>query len=102
MAGAIRVMSEACHYLHDTLSRLPRLKREDLAHIPQNGIYVLFENGEQGHGGDRIVRVGTHRGRNNLPGRIREHLYKANKDRSIFRKHSHDSREKHLRAGARA
>jgi hypothetical protein len=33
------------------------------------------------------VRVGTHRGQNNLPGRIREHLYKTNKDRSIFRKH---------------
>lgn len=53
MAGAIRVMSEACHYLHDTLSRLPRLKREDLAHIPQNGFYVLFENGEQGRFGVR-------------------------------------------------
>jgi hypothetical protein len=80
-------MTAACQYLHDTLSRLPRLKREDLAEVPDNGIYVLFETGEQGHGGQRIVRVGTHRGQNNLPGRIREHLYKTNKDRSIFRKH---------------
>jgi hypothetical protein len=80
-------MTAACQYLHDTLSRLPRLKREDLAKVPDNGIYVLFEAGEQGHGGQRIVRVGTHRGQNNLPGRIREHLYKTNKDRSIFRKH---------------
>jgi len=69
------------------VSRLPRLKREDLAQVPKNGIYVLFENDELGHSGDRIVRVGTHRGQNNLPGRIREHLYKTNKDRSIFRKH---------------
>jgi hypothetical protein len=80
-------MTDACHYLHESLSRLPRWKREDLSLVPKNGIYVLFENGEEGHGGERIVRVGTHRGQNNLPGRIREHLYKANKDRSIFRKH---------------
>lgn len=80
-------MTDACQYLHETLSRLPRLKREDLAKVPKNGIYVLFENGEEGHEGERIVRVGTHRGQNNLPGRIREHLYKTNKDRSIFRKH---------------
>jgi hypothetical protein len=80
-------MTDACQYLHDMLSRLPRLKREDLAKVPKNGIYVLFENGEQAHGGERIVRVGTHRGQNNLPGRIREHLFKTNKDRSIFRKH---------------
>ncbi len=80
-------MTDTCRYLHHTLSRLPRLKRKDLAKVPDNGIYVLFENGEQGHDGERIVRVGTHRGQNNLPGRIREHLYKSNKDRSIFRKH---------------
>ena len=80
-------MTDACQHLHDRLSRLPRLKREDLAKVPKNGIYVLFENGEQAHGRERIVRVGTHRGQNNLPGRIREHLYKTNKDRSIFRKH---------------
>lgn len=80
-------MTEACQHLHDVLSRRPRLKREDLAQVPKNGIYILFEEGEEAHGGDRIVRIGTHRGQNNLPGRISEHLYKTNKDRSIFRKH---------------
>ncbi len=80
-------MTATCQYLHETLSRLPRLKREDLAKAPKNGIYVLFENGEKAHGGERIVRVGTHRGQNNLAPRIREHLYTPNKDRSIFRKH---------------
>jgi len=80
-------MTEACQYLHDVLSSLPRLKREDLARVPKNGIYVLFEKGQAAHDGDRIVRIGTHRGHNQLPGRIREHLYKRNKDRSIFRKH---------------
>jgi hypothetical protein len=81
-------MTDACRYLHERLSRLPRLKPEDdLAKIPQNGIYILFENGEEGHGGDRIVRIGTHRGQNHLAKRIREHLYTPNKDRSVFRKH---------------
>lgn len=80
-------MTEACRYLHEQLSHLPRLRREDLARLPKNGIYVLFENGENAHGNDRIVRVGTHRGQNNLVPRIREHLYTPNKDRSIFRKH---------------
>ena len=80
-------MTEVCQYLHDTLSCLPRLRREDLARVPDNGIYVLFEKGEQGHGVERIVRIGTHTGQNNLAPRIREHLYTPNKDRSIFRKH---------------
>jgi hypothetical protein len=68
-------MTEACQHLHDVLSRLPRFTREDLAQIPKNGLYILFEKGEEAHGGERIVRVGTHRGQNNLPARIREHLY---------------------------
>lgn len=80
-------MTEACQYLHDELSQLPRMRQVDPARIPRNGIYVLFESGEYAHGGDRIVRVGTHRGPNRLASRIREHLCKANKDRSIFRKH---------------
>jgi hypothetical protein len=80
-------MTDACQYLHDTLSCLPRLRREDLAQVPDNGIYVLFEKGEEGHGVERIVRIGTHTGQNNLALRIREHLYTPNKDRSIFRKH---------------
>lgn len=81
-------MSEACQYLHAILSEWPRFKAGfDVAAIPQNGLYFLFENGETGHRSNRIVRVGTHRGANNLAKRIREHLFTANKDRSIFRKH---------------
>jgi hypothetical protein len=38
MAGASGFMTEACQYLHDVLSSLPRLKREDLAQVPKNGI----------------------------------------------------------------
>ena len=58
----------------------------DPASLPLNGIYVLFEDGEQGHGGDRIVRVGTHTGDRQLPSRLMQHFVHENKDRSIFRK----------------
>jgi hypothetical protein len=87
MAGGASFMTDACHHLHEVLSRLPRLRSVDSGQVPANGIYVLFENGETAHGGDRIVRIGTHRGQGQLPGRLKEHLYKENKDRSIFRKH---------------
>lgn len=81
-------MSEACQYLHEILSEWPCYRAGfDVTAIPQNGLYFLFEKGERGHGKDRIVRVGTHSGQNNLAKRISEHLFAANKDRSIFRKH---------------
>ena len=80
-------MTDACQYIHDAVSRLPRLRRDDVTKVPANGVYVLFEKGEEGHSVDRIVRIGTHTGQNNLAARIREHLYTPNKDRSIFRKH---------------
>lgn len=54
--------------------------------LPANGIYILFENGEHGHSGQRIVRIGTHTGVNQLVSRINQHFLMENKDRSIFRK----------------
>jgi hypothetical protein len=80
-------MSEACQKLHALVHRLPRLRFPfDWEAIPEDGIYLLFEEGEPGHGGARIVRVGSHRGAGNLPARLNEHFLKENKDRSIFRK----------------
>lgn len=58
----------------------------DEAAIPQNGIYVLFEKGEVGHEGERIVRIGTHTGDNQLRSRLKQHFLTEKKDRSIFRK----------------
>jgi hypothetical protein len=58
----------------------------DAKRLPHDGIYVLFENGEESHGGSRIVRVGTHTGDGQLRPRLNEHFVKQNKDRSIFRK----------------
>ena len=54
--------------------------------IPKNGIYIIFENGEKYKNLDRIVRVGTHTGNNQLHSRLNQHFIKENKNRSIFRK----------------
>lgn len=69
-------------YSFSNLEEFKKLLKE----IPENGIYVLFEKGEFGHGVDRIVRVGTHTGKNQLRSRLFQHFVKENKDRSIFRK----------------
>jgi hypothetical protein len=58
----------------------------DSARLPLNGIYVLFERGEECHDGNRIVRVGTHTGDRQLRSRMLQHFVNENKDRSIFRK----------------
>lgn len=80
-------MSIICAELHEILTSLPRYHFPyDMVRIPLNGIYVLFEDGEMGHGTDRIVRVGTHNGDDRLRKRLIEHFTKENKDRSIFRK----------------
>lgn len=58
----------------------------DESQIPENGLYLLFEAGEEAHGGARLVRVGTHTGERQLRSRLRQHFEMENKDRSIFRK----------------
>jgi hypothetical protein len=80
-------MSKICKEIHELFNRHDRLQFpfQD-SEIPKNGIYVLFEKGECAHGGDRIVRIGTHTGVNQLPARLKQHFIKENKDRSIFRK----------------
>ncbi|UOD34840.1 hypothetical protein DSN97_00445 [Deferribacteraceae bacterium V6Fe1] len=80
-------MSEICQRLHDLFNSLPRHRFPFVEQaIPYNGIYILFEKGESAHGADRIVRVGTHTGENQLRSRLKQHFLKENKDRSIFRK----------------
>lgn len=58
----------------------------DEKEIPLNGLYILFEKGELAHGVNRIVRIGTHTGNNQLRSRLKQHFLTENKDRSIFRK----------------
>lgn len=80
-------MSEICHKLHQLFLSIPKLGFPfEGSTIPQNGIYVLFENGEIAHNANRIVRVGTHTGNNQLRSRLNQHFIAENKDRSIFRK----------------
>jgi len=80
-------MKNHCEELHQLCSKLQRYKYPfDIKEIPKNGLYILFEDSEKAHGTDRIVRVGTHTGKNNLRQRLSEHFYKENKNRSIFRK----------------
>jgi hypothetical protein len=80
-------MSGICQELHQLFHQLKRHYFPfDKTELPKNGIYVLFEKGEHAHGGDRIVRIGTHTGVNQLPSRLLQHFIAENKNRSIFRK----------------
>ncbi len=80
-------MSKECESLHHLANNLVRYNFPfNENEIPLNGIYILFENGEKGHQTERIVRVGTHTGTNQLRSRLRQHFINESKDRSIFRK----------------
>ncbi|UZQ49969.1 hypothetical protein [Clostridium kluyveri] len=80
-------MNISCNDVHSFFNRMKRFYFPyDPSEIPQNGIYVLFEQGEKAHNGDRIVRIGTHTGNNQLQSRLKQHFINENKDRSIFRK----------------
>lgn len=80
-------MSSECCLLHEAMNELTRHSFPfEQSVIPLNGIYVLFQKGERGHDRDRIVRVGTHTGENQLRSRLKQHFLNENKDRSIFRK----------------
>lgn len=87
MAQTERDAHLICEQLHRLFHTLPRQRFPFAAsQIPRNGIYICFEEGEHAHGGDRIVRVGTHRGMNQLRARLQQHFLNEQKDRSIFRK----------------
>ena len=80
-------MSTECEIVHKLTSKLERHHFPfDESKIPSNGMYILFQKGEEGHEGDRIVRIGTHTGENQLRPRLKQHFLNQNKDRSIFRK----------------
>ncbi len=65
-------MSDICNNTHNIFQNMKRYKfpfnEED---IPKNGIYILFEKNELAHNGERIVRVGTHTGNDNLAKRLK-------------------------------
>ena len=76
-------MSEDCCKLHEMFNGLNKYFFPlDENSIPLNGIYVLFEKGEFAHKTNRIVRIGTHTGNNQLRSRLKQHFVNENKDRS--------------------
>jgi hypothetical protein len=80
-------MDNLCGHIHKIFNEAKRFSFPfDRNEIPKNGLYVLFENGEKAHSVDRIVRIGTHTGKDQLCPRIIQHFLLENKDRSIFRK----------------
>ncbi|MCX7419634.1 MAG: hypothetical protein NT013_08860 [Planctomycetia bacterium] len=80
-------VNNVCHALHQLVGGLPAFGFPYLeSQIPQNGIYVLFEDGEFAHGTNRVVRIGSHTGNNQLRSRLKQHFLNEIKDRSIFRK----------------
>ena len=80
-------MSAECEAIHKLVWELERYGFPfEESKIPLNGIYLLFQKGEEGHKGERIVRIGTHTGDNQLRSRLKQHFINQNKDRSIFRK----------------
>jgi len=58
--------------------------RNDIESV-RNGIYMVFEKGEPGHGGDRIVRIGYNREQGNLFQTIDRHIH-GTIENSIFRR----------------
>jgi hypothetical protein len=88
LKGATQMTAiDICAWLHTSFNRLERFRFPfDPMSIPTDGIYILFEQGEKAHGGDRIVRIGTHTGDSQLRSRLGQHFLVENKDRSIFRK----------------
>ena len=80
-------MSDLCEIVHELFLKSQRFSFPfNESCIPSNGIYILYEKGEIGHNTDRIVRIGTHTGDDQLRSRLKQHFLTENKDRSIFRK----------------
>ncbi|MFH1307946.1 MAG: hypothetical protein ABIH72_03770 [archaeon] len=80
-------MSKECESIHKIFNSMKVYNFPfNTGEIPLNGIYVLFEKGEKAHRYNRIVRVGSHTGKNQLRSRLNQHFINENKDRSIFRK----------------
>lgn len=83
-----------CEKLHKILMQAKRFYYSDFKNnyisIPSNGVYIMYQNGETGHNGDRIVRVGTHI-TGTLPNRIYKHYDIKSLDVSVFRRKIFDS-----------
>ena len=82
----MKSISSRLHILFNEQKRFSFPFKQQINEIPENGIYIIFENGEKFGNLDRIVRIGTHTGERQLRSRLNQHFIKENKNRSIFRK----------------
>lgn len=80
-------VNELCAKLHELFCNMPRFHSKTIDQVPwKDGIYIMFETGEQYRKGERIVRIGTHTSPGRLKRRLKDHYLAENKDGSIFRK----------------
>lgn len=82
----MKSIASRLHILFNEQRRFSFPFKQQINEIPENGIYIIFENGEKFENLDRIVRIGTHTGERQLRSRLNQHFIKENKNRSIFRK----------------
>lgn len=82
----MKSIASRLHILFNEQKRFSFPFKQQISEIPENGIYIIFENGEKFGNLDRIVRIGTHTGERQLRSRLNQHFIKENKNRSIFRK----------------
>lgn len=76
-----------CEELHKLFNEMKRYDVNTIDEIPfNNGIYIFFGENEKFMKYDRIIRVGTDTGQDQLRSRLKQHFSNKNKDRSIFRK----------------
>ncbi len=80
-------VQDVCDELHRLFNGMRHYTYTEIQDVPfNNGIYVVFEKGEDYKGWERIVRIGTHTSPNRLRNRLADHFIQENKDGSIFRK----------------
>lgn len=82
----MKSIASRLHILFNEQRRFSFPFKQQINEIPENGIYIIFENGEKFENLDRIVRIGTHTGERQLRSRLNQHFIKENKNISIFRK----------------
>ena len=78
-------VSEACKRIHAAVERLPQCVGSDFRVPFDNGLYFVFEQGENSpHGPNgRIVRVGKNKENGRLNKRLSQH-FGAEKNSSVF------------------
>lgn len=74
-----------CHKIHKLLSKLQVYNADTIGEIPfDDGIYFVFERGEEYYETNRVVRVGTHIVEGRLKERLKDHFVRKSHQSSMF------------------